>query len=156
MGRYGGGYHAAVPGQRQDREDAQQSTGSGSGRRGRWEPRRAVPPEPPAQGRLLQPGAGSGELVAMETAGEGGGSAMWTPDPEPAPVRYSLCEGTAWRRKWSEVGTGELVPDSRQLSWQRNSLISGNGNTFGGTRESLVRRVRGLLIEVLRSPSLQT
>lgn len=69
VGRDGGGYHAAVPGQRQDREDAQQSAGSGSGRRGRWQPRRAVPPEPPAQGRLLQPGAGSGELVAMETAG---------------------------------------------------------------------------------------
>lgn len=48
VGRHGGGHHTAVPGQRQDREDAQQSAGSGGGRRGRGQPRRAVPPEPPA------------------------------------------------------------------------------------------------------------
>ena len=72
-GRHGGGHHTPVQGQRQDREDAQQSTGSGSGRRGGGQPRRAVSPEPQAQGRLLQPSARSGELVAMETAGWGWG-----------------------------------------------------------------------------------
>lgn len=33
-GRHGGGHHTAVPGQRQDREDPQQSAGSGGRRRG--------------------------------------------------------------------------------------------------------------------------
>lgn len=42
-------------------------------------------------------------LLWKRRAGEGGGPATWTPDPKPAPGRWSLCEGVAWR-KWSGVG----------------------------------------------------
>ena len=108
-GRHGGGHHTAVQGQRQDREDAQQSTGSGSGRRGGGQPRRAVSPEPQAQRRLLQPSARSGELVAMETAGWRAEGA----DPKPdclclveQCVKEEPGEGGMKRR------AGELVPES--------------------------------------------
>ena len=118
-GRHGGGHHTAVQGQRQDREDAQQSTGSGSGRRGGGQPRRAVSPEPQAQGRLLQPSARSGELVAMETAGWRAGGA----DPQSglSASGRTVCQ-RAWGRWYEEwggrVGPGELTAVSgNEQSW---------------------------------------
>lgn len=67
----------------------------------------------------------------METVGWRVGAARkQTPDQT---LSHGHCVKGAPGEKWSEAGTGELVPERRQLSWERSRLISRNGDVYWGT-----------------------
>lgn len=72
-------------------------------------------------------------------------------DPRPETRPCPVYEGIAWG-KWSEWGAGELVPESQQLSWERNSFISMNWDVYWGTWKFLPQSSWLLC----KSPSLQT